>query len=455
MSIASAITSAQQRVANAYTAVSNKGGTLPLTQNLTNLPTAINSIPTGGGSGVITSLSITPTTSEQTISATGGIDGYSPITVSAVDNTIDANISAGNIKSGVSILGITGNVVELNGSTETVTPTTSAQTITPTSPSNGLTSVTVNAVDNTIDANIVAGNIKSGVTILGVTGTYSSSVSEPYRELEVDTDGKLSQSHTTTRIVDISGATGMSPFVLAYAYCANRVISGTVNLSTITKLDYEYSLYKAFYNSSITGVNLSGLKNIIGNRTLCEAFRLSPITTLNLSSLKKINAEHACDLAFDAIDITSLDLSSLQEIKGSNSAYRMFARCSDLASVNLSSLTTVTGYGACQFMFTQCTSLTSVTFSSLSDISNGSVFDNAFAGCTALTSLSFPALTSTSFGTYNNQFANMISGCSGVTIHFPSNLDPAGGSTVISSKTGYPNFGGSSTTLAFDLTATS
>ena len=47
MSIASAITAAQGRVANAYTAVSNKGGTLPTTQNLTNLPTAIDSIPSG------------------------------------------------------------------------------------------------------------------------------------------------------------------------------------------------------------------------------------------------------------------------------------------------------------------------------------------------------------------------------------------------------------------------
>lgn len=51
MSIATAITNAQQKVANAYTAVSGKGGTLPATQDLSNLPTAINSIPTGGGGG--------------------------------------------------------------------------------------------------------------------------------------------------------------------------------------------------------------------------------------------------------------------------------------------------------------------------------------------------------------------------------------------------------------------
>lgn len=50
MSIATAITAAQTKVANAYTAVNSKGGTLPATQNLTNLPTAINSIPSGSGS---------------------------------------------------------------------------------------------------------------------------------------------------------------------------------------------------------------------------------------------------------------------------------------------------------------------------------------------------------------------------------------------------------------------
>ena len=56
---------------------------------------------------------------------------------------------------------------------KTVTPTTSKQTITSGSGYDGLGTVTVNAVTSAIDANIVAGNIKSGVTILGVEGTYS------------------------------------------------------------------------------------------------------------------------------------------------------------------------------------------------------------------------------------------------------------------------------------------
>lgn len=56
---------------------------------------------------------------------------------------------------------------------KTVTPTTSKQTITAGSNYDGLGTVTVNAVTAAIDANIVAGNIKSGVTILGVEGTYT------------------------------------------------------------------------------------------------------------------------------------------------------------------------------------------------------------------------------------------------------------------------------------------
>lgn len=56
----------------------------------------------------------------------------------------------------------------------TVTPTTSKQTVQKTTSSYyGLGKVTVNAVTAAIDENIVAGNIKSGVTILGVTGSYT------------------------------------------------------------------------------------------------------------------------------------------------------------------------------------------------------------------------------------------------------------------------------------------
>ena len=56
---------------------------------------------------------------------------------------------------------------------KTVAPTTSQQTITADEGKDGLGTVTVSAVTAAIDENITAGNIKAGVTILGVEGTYS------------------------------------------------------------------------------------------------------------------------------------------------------------------------------------------------------------------------------------------------------------------------------------------
>lgn len=55
---------------------------------------------------------------------------------------------------------------------KTITPTTSQQTITAGTGYDGIGTVTVSAVTAAIDEHIIAGNIKAGVTILGVAGTY-------------------------------------------------------------------------------------------------------------------------------------------------------------------------------------------------------------------------------------------------------------------------------------------
>lgn len=65
MTIASAITNAQNKVAAAYTSVNTMGGTLPATQNLSNLPTAIESIPSGGGGDTVYAINDTGSTISQ------------------------------------------------------------------------------------------------------------------------------------------------------------------------------------------------------------------------------------------------------------------------------------------------------------------------------------------------------------------------------------------------------
>ena len=106
---------------------------------------------------------INPTTTKQILTPTK--DGFSKVTVNAVTNAIDKDIKPENILEGVDILGVVGTI---GFEEKTVTPTTSQQILTPTK--NGFSKVTVKAVTNTIDANIKAANIKSGVSILGVSG---------------------------------------------------------------------------------------------------------------------------------------------------------------------------------------------------------------------------------------------------------------------------------------------
>ena len=119
-----------------------------------------------------------PLALNQSLLLKSGSHIYTPINIDEI--ATKDNIVSSKIKAGENVLGVAGSVVELNGDTETVTPTTSQQIITPTSPKNGLTQVTVNAVTSAIDNNIQAGNIKSGVTILGVQGTYAGSTMKEY-----------------------------------------------------------------------------------------------------------------------------------------------------------------------------------------------------------------------------------------------------------------------------------
>lgn len=83
---------------------------------------------------------------------------------------LDADIVAGNIKEGITIFDVTGTLVELVGEEIEVDATVAEQVITPSEGKNGITEITVNPVTAAIDENIVSGNIKSGVTILGVEG---------------------------------------------------------------------------------------------------------------------------------------------------------------------------------------------------------------------------------------------------------------------------------------------
>ena len=88
----------------------------------------------------------------------------------------DATLNAQGIANITEIIGnITADLTILD-----VTPTTEAQNIKPTAPIDGYNEVNVSAVTAAIDSNITAGNIKKDVQILGVTGSYEGSGGETF-----------------------------------------------------------------------------------------------------------------------------------------------------------------------------------------------------------------------------------------------------------------------------------
>lgn len=103
---------------------------------------------TGGASGAsLQSKTVSPSESAQTVKADNGYDGLSQVTVNAVSKTY--------VGSGVT-----------KKSAATYTPGTSDQSIASGQYLSGAQTIKG-------DANLVAGNIKSGVNIFGVTGTYA------------------------------------------------------------------------------------------------------------------------------------------------------------------------------------------------------------------------------------------------------------------------------------------
>ena len=230
-----------------------------------------------------------------------------------------------------------------------------------------------------------------------------------------------------------------------------------------------FMAYKFYGNKNIHSASFANLTNAGSNPSFTRAFQSSSLVSLSLPKLQAIDGSAMC---IGCASLTSVDFSGLLSIgyQGLDSA---FQNCTALTSISFPEVTTI-GYGGISSICSGCTALTSISFPKLASVTGANmaafrqtglvsvvfpVLSNIgysqachswFHGCASLTSVSFPALTSTSFGNSTNQFNNMLYQCSGVTVHFPSNVQ-----SVIGSWNDVTNgFGGTNTTVLFDLPAT-
>lgn len=344
---------------------------------------------------------VDPLTSSQSISADSGYSGLGTVTVNAVTSSIDQNITASNIKDGVTILGVTGTYdPQPNLQSKSVNPTTSAQTVSPDSGYDGLSQVSITAVTSAIDANIAAGNIKDGVTILGITGTY-----DPQPNLESQTASYTANG--TYTITPSTGYDGMSdvevtvnvsgsncPDWSSIGWDCNDVAASGIDADvayTAQKLANYTDFTNGYWQSD---TNLVYAPNIIirnaytfkgdTNLTNVPNFVFKSGLTPNgitISELSITGMFENCK-SLRTINLNLIDSGDGSESNGYvSNCSSMFSGCSLLKNVALTNTS-----GVLQFyrMFYSCTSLITAP---ILDTSNSLGFSEMFAGCTNLESV--------------------------------------------------------------------
>ena len=290
-----------------------------------------------------------------------------------------------------------------------VQPTTTDQTITPTEGS-VFSGGTVRAVTSAIDNNIVAGNIKEGVTILGVEGTLKEETG-----VFVVPKGMKFGNSTFTEVpsnLDTSNVTDMTQLFYNCRYITTIPLLDTSNtwampnmfslcseLTTIPQLNTsKVSDMNSMFNgcTSLTSIPLIDTSKVsIMDRMFYDCSYLSTIPLLDTSNVTTMNSMFAgCDR------LTSIPLLDTSKVRNMQN---MFNDCGNLTTIPQLNTSNVTNMSQ---MFSYCENLTTIPQLNTSKVTN---MYGMFYNCNSLTTvegIDFSGLTS-SLSNLFGYFSNM------------------------------------------------
>lgn len=357
-----------------------------------------------------------PAIYQQTIKPDSGYSSMDQVIISAVTSSIDGNIKAGNIREGVKILGVTGTMEPIKGETLTISPSISQQTFTPGEGYNAITKVIASPVTNEIDSNIVASNIKQGITILGVQGTYNGGVSNLQNKIITPTDqiqtitandGFDALSTVTVLSTPVENVT-IKPSTEDYVVKRNKgVFIDTIEVQKVT----------SDIDANIQPANIKQNMSILG---VVGTYKGEPSPVFISKYEGGVPSQTYYDYAADSNKGAYVSISTPGVIKNiialpenvavvGTSAVNLFAGMKSLAKVPIIDFSSVTDMSKC---FLGCTALTQLPQLNTSKVTNMS-YAFAESGLNTFPDLDYSKVTNAS-----HAFCRLSGGLNYIPVNF-------------------------------------
>lgn len=263
-------------------------------------------------------LEINPSKEEQTFKSQNYY-GYNNVTINPVTNSIDENIKPENIKKDVSILGVKGNIEELNATEISVNPTSEEQIIVPQNPYNGFSKVTIGA--------------QTGINPDEYFKLSSNSESNAYAYIKKYPDefyenigGKTSyssffQGHIYLEKVGLIDTSKCTQFSYMFNGCANLKELPQYNTSKGVNFNYAFNITSlekiplldlslATNIANMLNANSRNLRDVGGFKDLGKAYLTTQSAnyyayTLNLSGCSKLTHDSLMNLINNLYDIAT------------------------------------------------------------------------------------------------------------------------------------------------------